>query len=198
MARTEGVEPTLTVLETVALPLNYIRIWCSRRDSNSYAIKHQLLRLTCLPLPSQEHILEELTGFEPVLMVLQTTSLTCLDTTPPEGWLGRLDSNQSVQESKSCALPAWLRPNKNGGLSWNWTSATRIFSPLLYQLSYETICVSIKVVGRVGFEPTAYLTSRIYSPLASTSLHIYPEWRWVQDSNLRSIWNGRQVSNLLA
>lgn len=27
MARTEGVEPTLTVLETVALPLNYIRIF---------------------------------------------------------------------------------------------------------------------------------------------------------------------------
>ena len=26
-------------------------------------------------------------------------------------WLGRLDSNQSMQESKSCALPAWLRPN---------------------------------------------------------------------------------------
>ena len=54
MARTEGVEPSSTVLETVALPLNYIRIWCSRRDLNSYAIKHQFLRLTCLPLPSQE------------------------------------------------------------------------------------------------------------------------------------------------
>ena len=26
-------------------------------------------------------------------------------------WLGRLDSNQSMQESKSCALPAWLHPN---------------------------------------------------------------------------------------
>ena len=63
--------------------------------------------------------LEELTGFEPVITVLQTISLTNLDTTPPERWLGRLDSNQSVQESKSCALPAWLRPNKNGGLSWN-------------------------------------------------------------------------------
>ena len=38
--------------------------------------------------------LEELTGFEPALMVLQTTSLTCLDTTPPERWLGCLGSNQ--------------------------------------------------------------------------------------------------------
>ena len=55
--------------------------------------------------------LEELTGFEPAIMVLQTTSLTRLDTTPPEGWLGRLDSNQSMQESKSCALPTWLHPN---------------------------------------------------------------------------------------
>lgn len=27
MARTEGVEPSSTVLETVALPLNYIRIF---------------------------------------------------------------------------------------------------------------------------------------------------------------------------
>lgn len=56
--------------------------------------------------------MEELTGFEPALMVLQTISLTNLDTTPPEKWLGRLDSNQSMQESKSCALPAWLHPNK--------------------------------------------------------------------------------------
>ena len=26
-----------------------------------------------------------------------------------------------------------------GGVDWNWTSDTRIFSPLLYQLSYDTI-----------------------------------------------------------
>lgn len=55
--------------------------------------------------------MEELTGFEPAIMVLQTTSLTNLDTTPPEKWLRCLDSNQSMQESKSCALPAWLHPN---------------------------------------------------------------------------------------
>lgn len=123
MARTEGVEPTLTVLETVALPLNYIRIWCSRRDSNSYAIKHQLLRLTCLPLPSQEHILEELTGFEPAMTVLQTISLTCLDTTPPEGWLGQ---------------DVWIR-----------TRACRSQSPVPYRLGY----VLIKMVVSAGIEP---------------------------------------------
>ena len=32
--------------------------------------------------------MEELTGFEPALMVLQTTSLTNLDTTPPEKMAG--------------------------------------------------------------------------------------------------------------
>ena len=26
-----------------------------------------------------------------------------------------------------------------GGVDWNWTSDTRIFSPLLYQLSYDTV-----------------------------------------------------------
>lgn len=31
------------------------------------------------------------------------------------------------------------------------------------------------MVGRAGFEPAMYLTSRIYSPLASANLHIYPK-----------------------
>ena len=37
----------------------------------------------------------------------------------------------------------------NGGLSRNRTNDTRIFSPLLYQLSYETT-----MVAGEGFEPT--------------------------------------------
>ena len=76
---------------------------------------------------------------------------------------------------------------KHGGLRRARTFDKTVNSRLLYLLSYETICMSIKVVGRAGFEPAVYLTSRFYRPLASTSLHIYPEWRWVQDSNLRSI-----------
>ena len=30
----------------------------------------------------------------------------------PDFWLGQLDSNQRVQESKSCALPTWRYPNE--------------------------------------------------------------------------------------
>ena len=56
--------------------------------------------------------MEELAGFEPAITVLQTDSLTTLGyNSTRKKWLGRLDSNQSMQESKSCALPAWLHPN---------------------------------------------------------------------------------------
>lgn len=34
MAGEEGVEPSLMVLETTVLPLNYSPIWCIRKDSN--------------------------------------------------------------------------------------------------------------------------------------------------------------------
>ena len=39
------------------------------------------------------------------------------------------------------------------------------------------------VVGRVGFEPTVFLMSRLYRPLASASLHTYPYWLQGRDSN---------------
>ena len=39
----------------------------------------------------------------------------------------------------------------NGGLGRNRTNDTRIFSPLLYRLSYETI-----LVAGEGFEPTTF------------------------------------------
>lgn len=74
-------------------------------------------------------------------------------------WWSQLELNQRYKNFQSFALPAEL---------WDHM-------------------IWIKVVGRAGFEPAVYLTSRFYRPLASTNLHIYPEWRWVQDSNLRSI-----------
>ena len=39
------------------------------------------------------------------------------------------------------------------------------------------------LVGRVGFEPTVFLMSRLYSPLASASLHTYPYWLQGRDSD---------------
>lgn len=56
--------------------------------------------------------MEELTGFEPAIMVLQTISLTNLDTTPPE---------------------------KNGWDVWIRTRACRSQSPVPYQLGYVPI-----------------------------------------------------------
>ena len=41
-------------------------------------------------------------------------------------------------------------------------------------LSPSRLATILIMVGRAGFEPTMYLTSRIYSPLASTNLHICP------------------------
>ena len=42
-----------------------------------------------------------------------------------------------------------------GGISWNRTSDTRIFSPLLYQLSYDTGSLSERtpVVGAANVSP---------------------------------------------
>lgn len=175
MARTEGVEPSSTVLETAALPLNYIRIWCSQRDSNSYAIKHQLLRLTCLPLPSQEQNFGGVDWIWTSDNGVADRFLNRLDTTPPTKWLGRLDSNQSMQKSKSCALPAWLHPN----IWWSQLELNqhyKNFQSFALPAELWDHIVWTKVVGRAGFEPAVFLTSRVYGPLASTSLHIYPEW----------------------
>ena len=62
--------------------------------------------------------LEELTGFEPAIMVLQTTSLTCLDTTPPEKMARMSGVEPKIKESKSFALPLGYIL-VYGGLSWN-------------------------------------------------------------------------------
>ena len=50
-------------------------------------------------------------GFEPTTFRLEGECSIQLSYIP-KYWLGRLDSNQSMQESKSCALPAWLHPNE--------------------------------------------------------------------------------------
>ena len=39
------------------------------------------------------------------------------------------------------------------------------------------------LVGRVGFEPTVFLMSRLYRPLASANLHTYPYWLQGRDSD---------------
>ena len=63
----------------------------------------------------------------------------------PSSWTGkwswRLESNPQPADYKSAALPVELRQHfagKNiGALGWNRTADIRIFSPALYQLSYQ-------------------------------------------------------------
>src|SRR5690606_4557732 len=65
-------------------------------------------------------------------------------------WWCQLDSNQRHKDFQSFALPTELWHLSSfcletvtfsfcGGASWIRTSDTRIFSPLLYQLSYGTV-----------------------------------------------------------
>ena len=91
----------------------------------------------------------------------------------------------------------------NGGSSGNWTSDTRIFSPLLYRLSYEAkkmavstgfepaiFCVTGRrdgplhyetMVAGAGFEPT---TSGLWAQRATRLLHpAINKWRRKRDSN---------------
>ena len=89
--------------------------------------------------------MEELTGFEPAIMVLQTTSLTILGYNSTRKMAGMLGF-----EPRKC----------------------QIQSLVPYRLGYIPI---YNMVGRAGFEPAVFLTSRVYGPLASTNLHIYPD-----------------------
>ena len=65
----------------------------------------------------------------------------------PHSWTGkwswRLESNAQPADYISAALPVELRQHfagKNiGALGWNRTADIRIFSPALYQLSYQGI-----------------------------------------------------------
>ena len=117
---------------------------------------------------------------------------------PPTFWFV---AKHSIQLSYECINNFF---NKNGGSSGNRTSDTRIFSPLLYRLSYEakwrsrrgsnprssawqanvlTSCTTRpqnnKLVAGAGFEPT---TSGLWAQRATGLL--YPAiWRRKRDSN---------------
>lgn len=43
------------------------KLWCGWWDSNPHALRHQLLRLTCLPISTQPLNLVPVVGFEPTL-----------------------------------------------------------------------------------------------------------------------------------
>ena len=66
--------------------------------------------------------------------------------------------------------------NKNGGSEWNRTIDTRIFSPLLYRLSYR----AKKMAVRTGIEPAIFcVTGRRVNPCTTGP------WLREKDLNLR-------------
>ncbi len=87
-------------------------------------------------------------GIEPTLEVLETSVLP-LNYAPK--WCRLEDLNPQPTDYKSVALPIELsrhkKKQKNGGSGRNRTADTRIFSPLLYRLSYRA---NIKWRSRPG------------------------------------------------
>ncbi len=114
LAGAAGIEPTLTVLETAVLPLNYAPInWWRMMDSN-----HRTRQRTDLQSAAFGHFANP----------------------PRKSWCRREDLNPQPTDYKSVALPVELQRRiqfSNGGSGRNRTADTRIFSPLLYQLSYR-------------------------------------------------------------
>ena len=86
-------------------------------------------------------------GIEPTLEVLETSVLPL--NYAPKGC--RLeDLNPQPTDYKSVALPIELSRHKNGGSGRNRTADTRIFSPLLYRLSYRANINGGPDRGRTG------------------------------------------------
>ena len=71
-------------------------------------------------------------------------------------WSGRRDLNSRPQPWQGCALPmSYFRNNSliDGGGTQNRTGDTRIFSPLLYHLSYPALhTLTIKMAGPTRLE----------------------------------------------
>ena len=82
------------------------------------------------------------------IKVLQTSALP-LGYVAIKNWSGKRDSNSRPPPWQGDALPLSYFRLKNGASAQNRTADTRIFSPLLYQLSYRG-----KLATQDGLEPT--------------------------------------------
>ena len=77
---------------------------------------------------------------EPEGADLQSAAFSHFATPPKLTWCRLEDLNPQPTDYKSVALPIELsRHKKNGGSGRNRTADTRIFSPLLYRLSYRAL-----------------------------------------------------------
>ena len=98
-------------------------------------------------------------------------------------WLGMLDSNQRMQESKSCALPTWRIPIfiQNGVPEGSRTPDTWLRRPLLYPAELQAHVLLERVKG---IEPSQLAWKARALPLSYTR-KLFGWWR-EKDSNLRS------------
>ena len=110
-------------------------------------------------------------GSRPIRTADHRVATCCLST-----WLwNRMEPGEGVGPSSAGSKPALL------------TAAPARY--LVRKVRFELTCPSghqvlnlarlpfrhmRRLVGRVGFEPTVFLMSRFYRPLASASLHTYP------------------------
>ena len=84
-------------------------VWCSK--ASGYCKKKPFRRTW-----KAEFLLVTHVGLEPTTPWLKVRCST--DWASGSKWLGRLDSNQRIPESKSGALPTWLRPNSMKLMGW--------------------------------------------------------------------------------
>ena len=110
-------------------------------------------------------------------------------------WMGLAELLRNLQKKNSILQKNWVlwlnAQNRNR------TSDTRIFSPLLYQLSYLGIDLKISRVAGTGFEPMTFgLWARRASRLLHPAIFNYAPWsEWMEvDSNHRS--NLQQIYSL--
>ncbi len=114
----------------------------------------QILSLLCLPIPPYPQVYDlnlkngggtqTRTGGKGFADLCLTTWL-CRHI-----WSGKRDSNSRPSPWQGDALPlSYFRTQTPGATGRNRTADTRIFSPLLYRLSYRG-----KMATRMGLEPT--------------------------------------------
>ena len=167
----------ITESKSVALPLGDTPTWGERWESNPRQPEPQsgalptelrppygvplgirtpgprLRRALLYPAELKIHIvkhfivlLERVPGIEPGYSAWKADILPLNYT---RMWSGRRDSNPQLSPWQGDTLPL-SHFRKNGGSNWNRTSDTRIFSPLLYRLSY------LGLVAGTGFEPVTF------------------------------------------
>ena len=109
-----------------------------------------------------------------------------------------------------CSIQLSYERTLNGGFGRNWTTDTRIFSPLLYRLSYEAkkmavptgfgpaiFCVTGRrdnhyttepLVAEDGFEPSTFgLWAQRATRLLHSAIKNIINWRRKRDSNPRAV-----------